>query len=252
MTSKAITTVSIRGTDLQKVEYKGEPVVTFAQVDEVHRRPTSTARRTFNDHKHRFIKEVDYFVCNTYEASELLQRPAPRGVNLLTRRGYLKLVKPMNDDRAWEVQLARIKSDPILSEGMTVTVIPSPGGAQETTVLKLELVNGWLFTIDESRVKDEETRLKVLAYKREGYQVLYNHFYGRNDAQLRAEEEPHESESVKIRMVNECRQVFGNKAGAQLWFKIGLPVVPEMLVDRRQIDLFDYSIIKATQEQEAA
>lgn len=32
---------------------------------------------------------------------------------------------------------------------MVTTTMPSAGGAQETTCLRLDLVNGWLFTIDE-------------------------------------------------------------------------------------------------------
>lgn len=95
-----------------------------------------------------------------------------------------------------------------------------------------------MFTIDESRVKDE-IRDKVLAYKRECYAVLHRHFYGKHATQLvEAEEEPQENEGVKLRMVNEGRHVFGNQAAAQLWFKLGLPVVPAMFHDPRQIDMF--------------
>lgn len=79
----------------------------------------------------------------------------------------------------WAKQRARIQADPILSEGGTVTVLPSAGGPQQTFCLRLDLVNGWLFTIDESRVRDEQTRQKVLAYKRECYQTLFQHFYGK-------------------------------------------------------------------------
>lgn len=59
-----------------------------------------------------------------------------------------------------------------------MTVFPSAGGSQETFCLRLDLVHGWLFTIDESRVKDEETRQRVLSYKRECYAVLFRHFHG--------------------------------------------------------------------------
>jgi hypothetical protein len=74
-------------------------------------------------------------------------------------------------------QKQRIQSDPILGEGGTVTVLPSAGGPQETFCLRLDLVHGWLFTIDESRVKDETIRQRVLTYKRECYAVLFRHFY---------------------------------------------------------------------------
>lgn len=53
-----------------------------------------------------------------------------------------------------------------------------------------------------------------------------------------------ESESVKLRMVTESRQTFGTQASAQLWFQLGLPIVPAMLHDPRQLNLLDYSAIK--------
>ena len=58
-------------------------------------------------------------------------------------------------------------------------------------------------------------------------------------------DDPHENESVKLRMVNESRQVFGTQAAAQLWFRLGLPVVPAMLHDPRQLNLLDYSVVKS-------
>lgn len=97
-------TVDVIGVQVERLMYRGEPVVTFAIVDKVHQRPESTARQTFNRNQDRFVLGEDFFVCETYEASTLLGRPAPNGVTLLTQRGYLKLTKPMDDDRAWMVQ----------------------------------------------------------------------------------------------------------------------------------------------------
>lgn len=97
-------TVTVLGQDMGVITYKGEPVVTFDMVDAVHKREPSTARQTFHRNKSRFVEGVDFFVCDTYEASHILQRPAPNGARLITRRGYLKLVKPLTDDRAWKVQ----------------------------------------------------------------------------------------------------------------------------------------------------
>lgn len=162
--------------------------------------------------------------------------------------GVFVAVKPICDSLGlgWSSQLQRIKEDPILSEGMTTVVIPSVGGAQETTVLKLELVNGWLMKVDSRRVKDEETRQRLLTYQRECFGVLFEHFYGKRKPKAEAEivDDPQENESVKLRIVNEGRQVFGVTAAAQLWFKLGLPIVPAMYHDPRQITLFDYTNIK--------
>ncbi|MEW6257434.1 MAG: phage antirepressor N-terminal domain-containing protein [Pseudomonadota bacterium] len=148
----------------------------------------------------------------------------------------------------WKSQHRRVSEDAVLREGVVTMTMPSPGGCQETTCLRLDLVNGWLFTIDESRVKDEETRQRVLAYKRECYAVLFQHFHGKHQKPAPViEEDPAENESVKIRLVNESRQVFGTQAAAQLWFRLGLPVVPAMLHDPRQINLLDYAAIKTAE-----
>lgn len=69
----------------------------------------------------------------------------------------------------WSGQEQRLKRDAILAEGICVMHIPSPSGStQDTLCLRLDLVNDWLFTIDERRVK-EDAREKVLTYKRECY-----------------------------------------------------------------------------------
>lgn len=125
------------------------------------------------------------------------------------------------------------------------------GGDQEAVCLKLDLVNGWLFTIDTARIKDDAVREKVIVYQRECYQVLAKHFAAKHDAlpgNAASSEDAHEHEGVKLRMVNESRQVFGNQAAAQLWFRLGLPVVPAMLHDPRQMNLLDYQVIKANTE----
>jgi hypothetical protein len=107
MNSKPLT-ISIAGTDVQQVLYKGDPVVTFAMVDEIHKRPDGTAKRTYDEHRDRFV-ENDDFITAPYDAlwSDAI-RPTKGGnrkpIVLITRRGYLKLVKPLTDDRAWEVQ----------------------------------------------------------------------------------------------------------------------------------------------------
>lgn len=168
--------------------------------------------------------------------------------------GVFVAVKPISDTLGlkWSGQHDRLNRDPILAEGIRVMGIPSPGGVQETVCLKLELMNGWLFGIDESRVKDEETRQRVLAYKRECYAVLFQHFYGGASKPTAAPDEPTESEGVRLRTVSEARHVFGNQAAAQLWFKLGLPVVPAMMHDPRQREMFPVDAARAAPAEEAA
>ncbi|MFG1462254.1 ORF6N domain-containing protein [Xanthobacter sp. DSM 24535] len=100
--------VSIAGTDVQQVLYKGDPVVTFAMVDEIHKRPDGTAGRTFRENRGRFVEGEDYVELTSDEIRRMSDDGVfpPRSARgtLITRRGYLKLVKPLTDDRAWEVQ----------------------------------------------------------------------------------------------------------------------------------------------------
>lgn len=100
--------VQIGGSGVRRIAYRGEPVVTFAMVDEIHQRADGTAGRNFRENRDRFNEGEDFVT----EKLDVLRRgfpgafPARGGGDtlLLTRRGYLKLVKPMNDDRAWQVQ----------------------------------------------------------------------------------------------------------------------------------------------------
>lgn len=143
-------------------------------------------------------------------------------------------------------QRERIQNDPILSEGGTVTVLPSTGGMQETFCLRLDLINGWLFTIDDSRIKDHAVRQKVLTYKRECYQVLFRHFFGKPSPSIVPEDgDLRESDLNKLKVVHESRMIFGAPTAAQLWFKLSLPTVSSMYRDPRQPDLFSYTAVKS-------
>lgn len=88
-------------------EYNNRRVVTFKDIDTLHKRPKGTARKRFNDNKSRFIEGEDYFkVC----ASEFRTRKianisskAQEDITLITESGYLMLVKSLTDDLAWKV-----------------------------------------------------------------------------------------------------------------------------------------------------
>lgn len=85
-------------------EYKGNRVVTFKEIDEVHGRKDGTARKRFNDNKKRFIEGVDYFNIQKSEKRTLGFDVPNRGLILITESGYLMLVKSFSDDLAWTVQ----------------------------------------------------------------------------------------------------------------------------------------------------
>ena len=61
---------------------------------------------------------------------------------------------------------------------VTVRVVPSTGGAQRTTMIDLRTLHGWLFSIDENKVK-EEMKPKVIRYQCECVGVLERHFSNR-------------------------------------------------------------------------
>lgn len=102
--------IRIGNVDISVKEYKGQRVVTFKDIDMVHKRPDGTARATFNRNKDHFSLGEDYFVCETYEAKEIFGISAPNGITLMTEQGYLMLVKPFSDDLAWEVQRELVNS----------------------------------------------------------------------------------------------------------------------------------------------
>ncbi|KJU82276.1 protein containing Phage P22, antirepressor protein [Candidatus Magnetobacterium bavaricum] len=79
----------------------------------------------------------------------------------------------------WRSQRTKIHVDEILSKGVVVTTTPSPGGPQETTFLELKKFHGWLFKISTRRVKNPDTRAKLVRYQEECYDVLYEHFSGK-------------------------------------------------------------------------
>lgn len=99
----------IQGTAIQIKEYRGKRVVTFKDIDTVHKRPDGTARKRFNDNRQRFVSGVDFFkVTQPSEIRTLgITRPQggiPNEIILITETGYLMLVKSFNDDLAWKVQ----------------------------------------------------------------------------------------------------------------------------------------------------
>ncbi|MDQ4078348.1 MAG: ORF6C domain-containing protein [Chloroflexota bacterium] len=113
-------------------------------------------------------------------------------------RIYVPL-KPITDAIGldWSAQYRRVQRDPILSEEAELIAVtamnPNPsGGRPDTLCLPVDLLNGWLFGINASRVK-EELREAVLRYQRECYRALHEYFQGSrlpeerlDDAMIRA------------------------------------------------------------------
>jgi hypothetical protein len=168
--------------------------------------------------------------------------------------GTFFALKPMVEAMGldWSAQLKRVKRDPILSGGMAMMATPfGRGGDQECVCIRLDLVNGWLFTIDSSRIANDEVRQKVQVYQRECYQVLHDHFSGRSallppEVSLNTDA----SDSVRLRMVSEAGHYFGTRAAREMWFLQGLPIVPAMRIEQ-QADLFDPQLVRHPVEEAA-
>lgn len=105
--------VNVEGTELAVREYDGQMVVTFDDIDLVHKRPSGTARKAFNRNKRHFINGVDYIVLEKESSNvhrvDIRNIDIPnRGITVFTESGYLMLVKPFKDDLSWDVQRALV------------------------------------------------------------------------------------------------------------------------------------------------
>ncbi len=84
----------------------------------------------------------------------------------------------------WEPQRKRIVRDEVLKGGMVMMEVPTGkaglGGIQKMVFIPLEYLNGWLFGVDVSRLKDEAIKEKIVVYKRECYRVLHRHWSGKS------------------------------------------------------------------------
>lgn len=102
--------ITIENTEIQIREYKGQRVVTFKDIDEVHQRPAGTARKAFYRNKKRFEENKHYIKLKpnanpNVRLTDNRNITVPnKGITLITERGYLLLVKAFTDDLSWKVQ----------------------------------------------------------------------------------------------------------------------------------------------------
>ena len=75
--------------------------------------------------------------------------------------------------------LLTIKKDSFLGAMVcTYTLLDSANRKFPMECLPLEFIHGWLFTINENLV-NEKAKPKLKEFKKECYQVLFNHFFGK-------------------------------------------------------------------------
>lgn len=97
-----------------------------------------------------------------------------------TRLVYVPLLPICNYlELDWSAQYRRVRRDTILDEEtIAITLEAADGRNREMVCLPLEMLNGWLFGINVSRVK-EGVRERLLRYQKECYRVLADHFGAR-------------------------------------------------------------------------
>ena len=77
----------------------------------------------------------------------------------------------------WTAQFRRIQRHPVMATCIAMTAIQMPGDDQrrEVATLPLDMLNGWLFGVEASRVKPE-IRERLIEYQRECFKVLHDYW----------------------------------------------------------------------------
>ena len=108
--------VKIEDKELKVKEWNGKRVVTFKEIDELHKRPSGTAKRNFNENESRFIQNEDFLEITRDEfgtnfvPKEKIVGNTKLKTTLITETGYLMLVKSFKDDLSWKVQRQLVNS----------------------------------------------------------------------------------------------------------------------------------------------
>lgn len=104
--------IAVNDTNIKIREWNNQRVVTFNDIDRVHGKAEGTAKRTFHKYKQYFTENHDYFIVKPkdfqkyatctfrVEAKEIPNR----GITFITESGYLKITKPINGEKARQVQ----------------------------------------------------------------------------------------------------------------------------------------------------
>ena len=140
-------------------EYQGQRAVSFRDVDNLHRRPTGSARKTFNSHRKQFVEGEDYFVLNTDEAKNGFGLRAPNGIFLLTESGYLLLVKPFTDDLAWQIQRQLVKSYFKIKQAVQESQVPT--SQEDIMIYALQSQKEMKLRLDNLEHENKQLKLVV-------------------------------------------------------------------------------------------
>jgi hypothetical protein len=113
-----------------------------------------------------------------------------------------------------ERQIRTISDDEVLgAERSEQTVQVGSDQPRKMICLPLEFIHGWLFQVKFTNTMSDETKEKLIAYKRRCYKALFNHFFGNvkkqleaNEIEIRLLEDINELNEVKNRTTSELRE----------------------------------------------
>lgn len=110
------------------------------------------------------------------------------GATLVAIRGEtdastLVAMKPVVEGMGltWERQREKLAAHPVLTPATTIRGVQMPGDDQsrDMVFLPLSKLNFWLATIHPNKIKDVDTRSKVIEYQEECAEALYQHFFAK-------------------------------------------------------------------------
>lgn len=98
-----------------EIIYKDQPVITTKTIADEHGLEVKVLNQKFRRNKKYFAIEIDYFEVSVEEArrSQIVtasKYDSSDYLLLITKRGYLKFVKTINDDKAWNIYNNLIES----------------------------------------------------------------------------------------------------------------------------------------------
>lgn len=96
-----------------------------------------------------------------------------------------------------QAQIRRIQRKTALTDGLVVVRVATEGGPQAMPALTLDVLPGWLFGIDENRVKPE-ARADIILFQRECAKVLAEYFARKRQPALPEPRDLVPAESVPV------------------------------------------------------
>lgn len=157
--------LQINNASLSIKEWNGQRVISFKDIDLVHKRPDGTARKAFNRNKKHLVENEDYFIIKPKDVDSQMSTKCPsgisyvnpRGVTFVTESGYLMIVKVFEDDLAWEVQKRLVntyfKAKKTVNENTIVSQLSEVLTSINTRLTKLEETKEQILQIETTYKK---------------------------------------------------------------------------------------------------